>query len=66
MKMVIEPNAGDHFDDQIDIVNMLLEKYPLEVGEVELNFNGEKKYMRTVHDTEQIKKFIWSGYKEEE
>ncbi len=66
MLITIKPSAGDKFGDQIDIANMLLDKYPWEIGEVELNFNGEKKYMRTVHDTEQIKKFIWSGYEEEE
>ncbi len=64
MQVILKPGAGDKFGDQIDIANLLLERYPREVGEVELNFNGEKKYMRTTHDTEQIKKFIWSGYEE--
>ena len=62
MTAILQPNAGDKFDDQIDIANMLLEHYPREVGEVELSFNGEKRYMRTPHDREQIRKFIWKDY----
>jgi hypothetical protein len=60
MKIVIEPRAGDKYEDQIDLANEMLKNGF--VDEVQLQFNDGLKFMRTYHDPDQIRKFIWEGY----
>jgi hypothetical protein len=60
MKVILEPNAGDKYGDQIDLANELLEKGF--VHEVQLQLNDGLKFMRTYHSPDEIRKFIWDGY----
>jgi len=61
MLVKLDPRAGDKLGDQIDLANELLTKDY--VDEVQLQMNDGLKFMRTPMDGDQIRKFIWEGYK---
>jgi len=61
MLVILEPRAGDKLGDQIDLANELLTKDY--VDEVQLQMNDGTHYMRQPMDGDQIRKFIWEGYK---
>ena len=60
MLVKLDPRAGDKLGDQIDLANELLTKDY--VDEVQLQMNDGLKFMRTPMDGDQIRKFIWEGY----
>lgn len=62
MTATLNPSAGEKFDNQIDLARAILETGL--ATEVELNLNGISKFMRPSNmSTENIRKFIWCGYK---
>ncbi len=62
MYIVIEPQAGDKFQDQVDLANTMLKD--TFVHKVTLNFNGVLRVMTRVLSPDEIRAEILSDYKE--